>query len=83
MVARNRIHCTMVAVPVSVDRCSSRGVLAQDLVPWADPYLAQLIRNLQNEVREERRMHSLARHYRPMAADAAVASTRWRISAVR
>jgi hypothetical protein len=56
MVARNSIHCTVVAVPVSSDRCFSRGAIAQDLLPWADPYVAQLIKNLQDEVRQERRM---------------------------
>ena len=25
-----------------------------DLLPWADPYIAQLVRNLQNEIRHER-----------------------------
>lgn len=74
MVARNRIRCTVVAVPVSVDHCLSRGALARDLVPWADPYVAQLIRNLQDEVRAQRRMHSWARRYRPMAAMAAESS---------
>jgi hypothetical protein len=59
MVARNSIRCTVVAVPVSPNRCLSRGVMAQDLLPWADPYVAQLIKNLQDEVRQERRMRSL------------------------
>jgi len=34
-------------------------------MPGADPYVAQLIRKLQDEVREERRLQSLVRHYRP------------------
>ena len=83
MVARNQIHCTVVAVPVSVDRWTSRGVMAQDLLPWADPYVAQLIRNLQDEVRQERQEQSLVRHYRPAGDGAAVASTSRRISAVK
>ena len=83
MVARNRVRCAVVAVPVMTDCCSSRGALARDLLPWADPYVAQLIRNLQNEVREERRMHSLVRRYRPQPAAAAESSTSWRISAAR
>jgi hypothetical protein len=62
MVARNSIRCTVVAVPVSSDRCLSRGGIAQDLLPWADPYVAQLIKNLQDEVRQERRMRSLVSH---------------------
>jgi hypothetical protein len=31
------------------------------VLPWADPYVAQLIKKLQDEVRHERRMHSLLR----------------------
>jgi hypothetical protein len=61
MVARNSIRCTVVAVPVASDRFS-RGSLAQDLLPWADPYVAQLIKNLQDEVRHERRTRSLVSH---------------------
>ena len=82
MVASNRIRCTVVAVEVSSDRMMSRGV-AQDLLPWADPYVAQLIRNLQEEVRQERQMKSLVRHYQPAVAVAADLSTSRRISAVR
>jgi len=82
MVARNQIRCTVVAVPVSADHWTSRGAIAQDLLPWADPYVAQLIRNLQDEVREERRMQSFVRHYRPAGAGGEVNASR-RISAVR
>jgi hypothetical protein len=62
MVASNRIRCTVVAVEVSSDRFSSRQV-AKDLLPWADPYVAQLIRNLQDEVRQERQERSRVRCY--------------------
>jgi hypothetical protein len=82
MVASNRIRCTVVAVEVSSDRMMSRGV-AQDLLPWADPYVAQLIRNLQQEVRQERQMKSLVRQYQPGVASATGLSTSRRISAVR
>lgn len=34
-------------------------------MPGADPYVAQLIRKLQDEVREERRLQSRVRHYQP------------------
>jgi hypothetical protein len=61
VVARNRIRCTVVAVTVSADRVSDRGALARDILPGADPYVAQLIRKLQDEVREERRLQSLVR----------------------
>jgi len=52
---RKRIHCVVVAVPVEVGLLAQRGALAHDLVPGADPYVAQLIQRLQDEVREERR----------------------------
>jgi hypothetical protein len=81
MVASNRIRCTVVAIPVSSDRFSSREV-AQDLLPWADPYVAQLIQNLQEEVRQERQMKSLVRHYEPAVACRSM-STSGRISAAR
>jgi len=80
MVASNRIRCTVVAVEVSNDRITSRGV-AQDLLPWADPYVAQLIRNLQDEVRQERQFKTLVRHYQPSVA--ADLSTSRRISAAK
>jgi hypothetical protein len=83
MVARNHVRCTVVAVPVSPNRCLSRGAMARDLLPWADPYVAQLIKNLQDEVRHERRMRSLAPHSTPLVAERTEASTSWRISAVR
>jgi len=55
---RKRIHCVVVAVPVDADFFTARGALAHELVPGADPYVAQLIQRLQDEVREERRLES-------------------------
>jgi hypothetical protein len=81
MVASNRIHCTVIAVEVRPVRCSSRGVV-RDLLPWADPYVAQLIRNLQNEVRQERQKLSCVRHYEPAIATCDVSTSR-RISAAK
>jgi hypothetical protein len=83
MVARNRIRCTVVAVSSSADRCLSRGAIARDILPWADPYVAQLIKNLQDEVRSEQRVRSLVRHYSLLGDDGAEASTSCRISAAR
>ncbi|MEX0641676.1 MAG: hypothetical protein WD468_03195 [Pirellulales bacterium] len=54
---------------VSADRVSDRGALARDILPGADPYVAQLIRKLQDEVREERRLQSLGRRFRLTAVD--------------
>lgn len=82
MVASNRIRCTVVTVEVTSDRMMSRSV-AQDLLPWADPYVAQLIRNLQEEVRQERQMKSLVRHYQPGVTVSSGLSTSRRISAVK
>jgi len=61
MVAINkkRIHCVVVAVPVEAEAWSSRGALAHELVPGADPYVAELIKRLQDEVRQERRRERL------------------------
>jgi hypothetical protein len=68
MVARN-IRCTVVAVSISEENRLSRGALARDILPGADPYVAQLIRKLQDEVREERRLQSLVRTRQRFAID--------------
>jgi hypothetical protein len=65
---RNRIRCAVVAVPGPVNRISGRGALARDLVPWADPYVMQLIRKLQDEVRQDREERVQLRRRRLMAA---------------
>ena len=70
MIARNRIRCRVVAVSVGDDRLESRGVLGRDVVPWADPYVAGLIKKLQDEVRRERRVKALMRRCSEMAGDA-------------
>ena len=59
MVALNRIRCQVVSV--GSDAYVSRGALARDVLPWADPYVAQLIKKLQDEVRFERRLRSVLR----------------------
>jgi hypothetical protein len=56
---RKRIHCVVVAVPAEAELMAERGALAHELVPGADPYVAQLIRRLQDEVRAERRREQL------------------------
>jgi hypothetical protein len=61
MVARNRVRCAVVAVGASSELGVSRGALARDVLPWADPYVTQLIKRLQDEVRYERRMQSMLR----------------------
>jgi hypothetical protein len=73
MVGFNRIRCIVVAVPASENSCTTRGALARDVLPWADPYVAQLIKNLQKEIREERRLQSQVRHYRASGAEATAA----------
>ncbi len=69
MVAFNGVRCTVIAVPVSENFCLSRGALAREVLPWADPYVAQLIKNLQDEVREEREVQNRVRHYRPTVGE--------------
>ena len=61
MVARNRIRCQVVAIDSHTQPYTSRGALARDVLPWADPYVAQLIKKLQDEVRFERRLRSVLR----------------------
>jgi hypothetical protein len=61
MVAHNRIHCQVVAIESHTEPSVSRGALARDVLPWADPYVAQLIKKLQDEVRFERRLRSVLR----------------------
>jgi hypothetical protein len=59
MTGRNRIRCQVVAIDPNT--YVSRGALARDVLPWADPYVAQLIKKLQDEVRFERRLASVLR----------------------
>ncbi|MGD9632214.1 MAG: hypothetical protein AB7G28_16220 [Pirellulales bacterium] len=61
MVAINqkRVRCIVVRVPVVADLFAERGALAHEMTPGADPYIAQLIRNLQDEVRQERHKEQL------------------------
>jgi hypothetical protein len=73
MVAFNRVRCTVIAVSQLDNACLSRGAIAREVLPWADPYIAQLIKNLQNEVREERRLQSLIRHRRATSSEATAA----------
>jgi hypothetical protein len=69
MVAFNRVRCTVVAVSEMPLRGMSRGVIARDVLPWADPYVAQLIKTLQDEVRAERRQNSRLPHNRISGAE--------------
>jgi len=51
----SRIHCIVVEIPLGSDAIENRmRVPARDLLPDADPYIAALIRKLQDEVRQER-----------------------------
>ena len=61
MPAHNRIRCHVVSLEPPADGYQSRGALARDVLPWADPYVAQLIKKLQDEVRFERRLRSVMR----------------------
>jgi hypothetical protein len=61
VITSNRIRCTVVALGLPSDNELPRGAVARDLLPWADPYVAQLIKNLQDEVRRERQTLARAR----------------------
>ncbi len=73
MVAFNRVRCTVLAVSELQRGGLSRGAIARDVLPWADPYVAQLIRKLQDEVRMERRQQSRVQHYRALGSEASAA----------
>ena len=49
-----KIFCTVVRVPTLAERTHDRLARPSDLLPWADPYIARLVQNLQAEVRSER-----------------------------
>ena len=60
-----KVFCTIVRVPANNDRITASpsrfSTRPSDLLPWADPYIARLVRNLQEEVRSERRTASSIR----------------------
>ncbi|TWT37068.1 hypothetical protein KOR34_20150 [Posidoniimonas corsicana] len=68
MVAEKTIRCAVVCVDAEMtgmnvpDQSRFR---PSDLVPWADPYIASLVRKLQREVREEREAISSANEAAP------------------
>lgn len=68
MVAFNRVKVTVLAVSeiqrIERGGCISRGAIAREVLPWADPYVAQLIKNLQDEVRAERQQQAPLGHNR-------------------
>jgi hypothetical protein len=78
MIAANkkRIRCVVLAVPVDAEAWTSRGAMVHELVPDADPYIAGLIKRLQEEVRTERRAEELERRERLMAAIAPKTETK-------
>jgi hypothetical protein len=67
-VNKKKIRCVVLAVSADTEGWTSRGAMVQELVPGADPYVAQLIKRLQDEVRAERRAEELARRERLMTA---------------
>ena len=75
MVAFNRVHCTVVAVTELQKSGMSRGAIVRDVLPWADPYVTQLIKKLQDEVRTERaeQSHNRIRHYRLTGSETSAA----------
>ena len=53
-----KVFCTVLRVPVAdvstIDTVNRFNCRPSELLPWADPYIARLVRNLQNEVRNQR-----------------------------
>lgn len=64
MVAFNRVCCTVLAVSEIQRGGVVRATSVRDLLPLADPYVAQLIKNLQEEVRAERKAKGRIPHHR-------------------
>jgi hypothetical protein len=64
MVAFNKIRCTVVSVSELRKSGMSTGAIVRDVLPWADPYVAQLIQKLQDEVRMEREQEAGVPHNR-------------------
>lgn len=64
-----RVVCTIVRVPADLNaetrasepRAAARGLRPSELLPWADPYIAGLVTQLQDEVRREQRRAALAK----------------------
>jgi hypothetical protein len=51
----------------------SRAAIVRDVLPWADPYVAQLIKKLQDEVRMERRQQSRVPYNRMRGSEVSAA----------
>jgi len=60
-----KIFCTIVRVAENGERNQSHSnrfsTRPSRLLPWADPYIAKLVRNLQDEVRSERGVEAILR----------------------
>jgi hypothetical protein len=57
MVAANpktKFRCYVIAIPAPEDSTRDLRPKPSELVPWADPYIASLVRKLQDEVRADR-----------------------------
>jgi hypothetical protein len=64
MVAFNKIRCTVVSVSELRKSGLKTGAIVRDVLPWADPYIAQLIQQLQDEVRMDREQDLRVPHNR-------------------
>jgi hypothetical protein len=75
MVAFNRVRCTVLAVSELQKSGMTRGAIVRDVLPWADPYVAQLIKKLQDEVRMEQAQArgNRVRHYRMTGSEISAA----------
>ena len=70
-VRTRRLVCTIIRVADDSQAAPSRTARRpSELLPWADPYIAGLVRRLQNEVRSERAALAPPASRRPRATDA-------------
>ena len=54
----HRIRCHVLEVPPQNDWLSRRGGGPRELLPWADPYIARLMRRLETRYAHEDESHS-------------------------
>jgi hypothetical protein len=59
----------VVTLPAEANSSISRGALSREVLPWADPYVAGLIKKLQDEVRSERRHRAMVQRNRLASID--------------
>ena len=63
---RQRVACTVIRVSKVTSHSNRIAARPSELLPWADPYIAKLVRQLQSEIRRERPTGVSASHRSPV-----------------